>query len=83
MGNQARGQVAAPVGFWRIHAATRVAQKRTQDFSISVRVNVGRYQIVRATYDAKGKSTISPVTDWLDGEAAIAELLRMGKEGAK
>lgn len=48
-----------------IQRATLAARARTGDNSISTRVDKGRVQIVRVSFDVSGTSTIAPVSDWL------------------
>lgn len=60
--------------FLRIHRATMAARERTGDRTVSTRVKQGRIQIVRVTYGPRGKSTITPVSDWVSFGAAVTFL---------
>jgi hypothetical protein len=42
----------------------------------ATRASEGKVQIVSVTYDAKGRSDVSPVSDWLDYAAALAYLTK-------
>jgi len=49
----------------KIQAATLAARERTGDKTIATQAKAGKTQIIRVTYDAKGKATITPVSDWM------------------
>jgi len=57
-----------------LQKATVAARERTADKTIATQVNAGKVQVTRVTYDAKGTSTVSPVSAWLDGSEAVAFL---------
>jgi hypothetical protein len=58
----------------RIKNATTAAQERANDKSISVAVKSGLYQIQRVTFDAKGKSTVTPLTDYMSFDNVVTTL---------
>lgn len=60
-----------------LQKATAAARERTADKTISTQTKDGKVQVTRVTYDAKGKSTVSPVSEWLDAADAVAYLDRM------
>jgi hypothetical protein len=41
---------------------------------LAVRVKSGKGQLVRVTFDAKGKATEAPESEWADGAALVAEI---------
>lgn len=51
--------------FAPIQRATLEARARLGDKSIGTTIKQGRLQVVRVTYNAKGRSTVVPVSDWL------------------
>jgi len=55
--------------------ALRDARARTGDRSIATRVKRGAFQVVRVTHDARGRSTVAPVSEYGDA-ASTAEALR-------
>ena len=57
-----------------IQSATIKARERLGDNAISTRTEAGRVQVVRVTFDAKGKSTIAPVSEFLPAADAVAHL---------
>ena len=57
-----------------IRDAVQSVRTRTGDKSIGTHLDRGRLQVIRITYNAKGVSTIAPVTDWLPIAAAIDAL---------
>jgi len=57
-----------------LQKATVAARERTADKTIATQVKAGKVQVTRVTYDAKGTSTVSPVSAWLDGFEAVAFL---------
>lgn len=48
-----------------IQAATLAARARLADNTIGTRTQAGRMQVVRVTYDAAGRSTTVPASDWM------------------
>lgn len=58
----------------QIQAATLAARTRTGDATIGTQVKAGKVQIVRVTYNAKGKSTVTPASDFLPIPEAVAAL---------
>lgn len=58
----------------QIQAATLAARARTGDNSIGTHVKQGKTQIVRVTYDDKGKSTVTPASDWMASDLIPAAL---------
>lgn len=60
-----------------IRTATLAARNRLKDETIGTQVKAGKLQVMRVTYDAKGKSTITPVTDFISFADAIATLKAM------
>jgi hypothetical protein len=60
-----------------IRNATQAARARLNDKTIGTQVKAGKLQVMRVTYDAKGKSTITPVTDFIPFSDAIATLKAM------
>lgn len=57
-----------------IQAATLAARERTGDKTIGTRVKQGRFQIVRVKYANGGKSTVTPLSDWLAGRQLVEAL---------
>lgn len=55
-----------------IQKATLAARKRTGDRSIGTRVKSGRLQVVRVTYDGKGKATVTPCSEWMAADQLVA-----------
>ncbi len=62
----------------QFRTALTVAQEHTGDRSLSTNVKQGKIQICRVTYDKKGKSTVTPVTDYLPFDEALDYLNGMG-----
>lgn len=46
----------------------------TQDKSYGSRVQQGKFQLVRVTYNERGASTVEPQSDWMDYEQFVAFL---------
>ena len=42
---------------------------------LAVAIKQGKAQLQRVTYAANGKSTVEPLTDWIDGEAILKAVL--------
>ena len=61
-----------------IQAATRAAQARFNDKTLSVRVLQGKAQVVRVTYTDQGNSIVTPVTDWVPMSDIESTLATMG-----
>lgn len=57
-----------------LQKATTEARARLGDKTIGTQVKDGKVQVIRVTYDAKGKGSVSPVTDWLAADAAVSYL---------
>lgn len=57
-----------------LQRATLDARKRLNDKSIGTHVQAGRLQIVRVTYNEKGRSTVTPVSGWLTMTEVIGAL---------
>lgn len=64
----------AMASFHAIRAATIAAKDRTGDKSLATRVDCGRFQLCRVTYDKKGRATVAPITEWIGAGALIGEL---------
>jgi len=60
--------------FEQLRTATLAARQRTGDKTIGATVNAGKIQIVRVTFNAKGKSTVAPASDWLAPADAVVAL---------
>lgn len=58
--------------------ALQAAQQRTGDPTLSTAVKKGKIQVCRVTYDSKGRSTVTPVTDYLPMDDAMTYLEKMG-----
>ena len=55
-----------PIAQMIAHAEAMNAYRQlTQDQTFGSRVNCGKAQLVRVTYDAKGKSTVTPCSEWV------------------
>ncbi|WP_298236601.1 hypothetical protein [uncultured Azohydromonas sp.] len=56
--------------------ATLAARQRTNDDTISTRVEAGRVQVVRVTYPPRkhGRSVVTPITGFLAPEDAVRAL---------
>jgi len=58
-----------------IQQATVAARQRTGDAAIATRVEAGRLQVGRATYqEGKSVGEFTPLTDWLPIKEAIRAL---------
>ena len=57
-----------------IQSATLKARDRLSDNTITTRAEAGRAQVVRVTFDGKGKSTVTPVSEWMPAADAAAHL---------
>lgn len=57
-----------------VQAATMAARTRLKDKTIGTQVKAGKLQVIRVTYDAKGKATINPVTGFVSHSEAIKTL---------
>ena len=67
-----------PPSVFACQKATLAARARTGQKSIGTQVNEhGRIRVVHTTYNAKGSSTITPLTDWSTSDEAIAFLNQM------
>ena len=62
----------------QFRAATTAAQVRTGDKTISTNVKAGKIQVCRVTFNATGKSTVTPITGYLAVNDALAHLSQMG-----
>ena len=58
----------------QIQVATIEARTRLNDSRIATQAKAGKVQITRVTYDAKGKATVTPVSDWMAPEAMAGAL---------
>jgi hypothetical protein len=54
-----------------LHTALLAYRECTQDASYGTRVQQGKAQLVRVTYDAKGNATVEEISPWLTVEALI------------
>lgn len=57
--------------FSNLPQATKGARLRTGDETLGTRVKKGRFQVVRTTYNERGRSTVIPVSEWL----SLAEVI--------
>jgi len=57
-----------------IQTATLAARHRMDDKSIGTRVKQGMFQIVRVEYGARGNSTVTELSAWLEGHELIPAL---------
>lgn len=57
-----------------IQQATNAARARLNDKTISTQVKAGKVQVTRVTYDASGKSTVAPLTGFMESADAISYL---------
>lgn len=48
-----------------IQAATLAARARLNDQTVGTHLSKGRGQVIRVTYDAKGRSTVTPASEWM------------------
>lgn len=58
----------------KIQKETISARTRTGDKTIATRVKAGKFQIVKVTYNAKGKASVTSVSDFADAESTINSL---------
>lgn len=58
----------------KLQAATLAARARTGDATIGTEVSGGLVRVVRVTYSAAGKSTVTPLTAPMSADAACAAL---------
>lgn len=67
-------------GMFESQRSILALRKRTGCNEFSVAVEQGKERLVRITYDAKGKSTVKPVTEWYPvGELnAVIETINQG-----
>lgn len=63
----------------QLQAATLAARARTGDATIGTQIKAGRLQVVRVTYPAgkRGRSVVTPASDWLTAAECIARLEAM------
>ncbi len=61
--------------------ATKAAQAATVDATLGTQVKKGQIQIVRVTFNAKGVSTVTPVSDFLSQTDALAKLREIAVTG--
>lgn len=54
-----------------IQAATLAARARLNDKTIGTQAKAGALQVIRVTYDAKGKATIVPVSGFVSHAEAL------------
>jgi hypothetical protein len=54
-----------------VRKATLSARERTSDGSISTRTSKGKMQIGKSSFDKKGVSSFSPISDWVSLEDAV------------
>lgn len=57
-----------------LQTATLAARSRTKDKQIGVHVRQGKFQVVRVTYGKRGASTVTPLSEWMEGFNVIAFL---------
>jgi hypothetical protein len=48
--------------------------KKAKESGLSVRAEKGKVQLVKVSLDVKGKSTVTPCSDWIDYSQAITML---------
>ena len=58
----------------KIREATMAARLATGRDTISTRVQAGMFQVVDVVFDAKGKATVTPLSDWASAEDTIMKL---------
>ena len=63
-----------------LRIATLDARVRMQDNTIGTRVEAGKLQLVRVTYDGRGVSTVAPFSDWMPMADAVAALNALGRK---
>lgn len=56
----------------KIGAAINALRIRKGDKFLGSRVEAGKYQLVRTTYQAKGKSTVQELSGWMTADEFIA-----------
>jgi hypothetical protein len=57
-----------------LQRATFAARERTGRPGVGTQVKAGKLQIVDVTYDARGKSTVTPLSGWLEGSEVLSAL---------
>jgi hypothetical protein len=57
--------------------ATMAVRLVTGRDTISTRVQAGMFQVVDVVFDAKGKSTVTPLSDWAGAEDTIQFLRQL------
>lgn len=62
----------------QLQQATLAARLRLNDKTIGTRVHSGTVQVIRVTYNARGISTVTPVSAYLPVAGAVAFLDQMG-----
>jgi len=61
----------------KLQRATTEARKRLNDPDISVRIDSGRFQVVRIrTMTKRGVGQAAPMSDWLASPDAVVDYLR-------
>ncbi|MDE1997976.1 MAG: hypothetical protein KGI52_03500 [Burkholderiales bacterium] len=63
----------------KIQAATLAARERTGDKTIGTHAKDGKTQIIRVSYDDSGKSSVTPVGDWMAPDLIPAALEKIEK----
>lgn len=62
----------------QFRAAVTEAQSRTGDKSISTAVKNGKVQVCSVVFDSKGKSAVTPMSDFLGFDEALAYVNGLG-----
>lgn len=57
-----------------VQSATLAARTRLNDKTIGTQAKAGKLQVVRVTYNAKGRSTVTPVSDFMTHNEVINAL---------
>lgn len=55
----------------QIQSKTLAARARTGNNGVGTKVKAGRVQVVDVTFDAKGNSTVKPLSDWGSQDEAM------------
>ena len=66
------------MSLFALRNATLDARVRMQDNTIGTRVEAGKLQLIRVTYDRRGVSTVAPFSGWMPMADAVAALNALG-----
>lgn len=71
----------APITVGDMRRALLAARQRTGDATLGHTAKGGRFQLVRVSYGAAGRSTVTALTDWADAATHLAKLQSLADRG--